>query len=291
MLTPWLDVDGARERIAAWSEATGLDLTELGTTADAEQIKDTAVTQPLVVALALLAYEHLNNSVELPADVVVAGHSVGELAAAAVAGVLSADDAVALAAVRGRAMAAACDLAPTSMAAVMGGDPDDVAAWLAEVDLVPANRNGAGQIVAAGPVEAIDKITSDKPDFVTKVIKLSVAGAFHTEYMAPARDALREAAASVPVGDPDRVLLSNADGAVVTSGQEMLDRLVEQVTLPVRWDSCMATMAQRGVDAATELPPAGALTGLARRELKIKPVGLKTPDDLAKVAAILETTP
>jgi len=291
MLTPWLELDGARDRIAGWSAATGLDLTELGTTADADQIKDTAITQPLVVALTLLAYEELARRVDLPADVVIAGHSVGELAAAAIAGVLSADDAVALAAVRGREMAAACDLAPTGMAAVMGGDPDDVAAWLADVDLVPANRNGAGQIVAAGPIEAIEKITTDRPDFVMKVIRLSVAGAFHTHYMAPARDALRARAASITVGDPDRVLLSNADGAVVTSGADMLDRLVKQVTLPVRWDSCMVTMARRGVDAATELPPAGALTGLARRELKIKPVGLKTPDDLAKVAAILETTP
>lgn len=291
MLTPWLDLDGARERVASWSDASGLDLVELGTTADAEQIKDTAITQPLVVALALLAYEELTRRVELPDDVVVAGHSVGELAAAAAAGVLTSDDAVALAAVRGREMAAACDLAPTGMAAVMGGDPDDVAAWLAAADLVPANRNGAGQIVAAGRIEAIDKIVAEKPDYVTKVIKLKVAGAFHTGFMAPARDALRARAATVEVSEPKRVLLSNADGAVVTSGQDMLDRLVEQVTLPVRWDSCMATMAERGVDGAAELPPAGALTGLAKRELKIKPIALKTPDDLAKVAETLEAAP
>jgi len=288
MFAPWLELDGTRERVAGWSELTGLDLVELGTTADADAIKDTAITQPLVVALALLAFEELWRRHELPADVLVAGHSVGELAAAAMAGVLNADDAVALAAVRGREMAAACDLAPTGMAAVMGGEPEQVVDWLAEFDLVPANMNGAGQIVAAGAIDSIDKIVDSKPEFVKKVIKLKVAGAFHTHYMAPARDALREKAAGITVSDPARTLLSNADGTAVASGSEMLGRLVEQVTLPVRWDSCMATMTARGVHAVAELPPAGALTGLARRELSgVTIVGLKKPADLEKVAAAL----
>lgn len=288
MFAPWLELEGTRERVAGWSELTGLDLVELGTTADADAIKDTAITQPLVVALALLAFEELERRHELPADVLVAGHSVGELAAAAMAGVLSADDAVALAAVRGREMAAACELAPTGMAAVMGGEPEQVVRWLAEYDLVPANMNGAGQIVAAGALGSIDKIVDDKPDFVKKVIKLKVAGAFHTHYMEPARDAMREKAAGITAADPARTLLSNADGAAVQSGSEMLGRLVEQVTLPVRWDSCMATMARRGVHALAELPPAGALTGLARRELSgVTIVGLKKPEDLDKVAAAL----
>jgi [acyl-carrier-protein] S-malonyltransferase len=288
MFAPWLELDGARERVATWSELTGLDLVELGTNADADAIKDTAITQPLVVALALLAFEELTSRHELPADVVMAGHSVGELAAAAMAGVLSADDAVALAAVRGREMAAACDLAPTGMAAVMGGEPEQVVEWLAEFDLSPANRNGAGQIVAAGAADAIDKMVDSKPDFVKKIIKLKVAGAFHTHYMEPAREALRDKAAGVATADPAHTLLSNADGEVVASGAEMLDRLVAQVTRPVRWDSCMATMAARGVDALAELPPAGALTGLARRELTgVTIAGLKKPEDLAKVATIL----
>jgi [acyl-carrier-protein] S-malonyltransferase len=292
MFAPWLELEGTRERVAGWSELTGLDLVELGTTADADAIKDTAITQPLVVALALLAFEELRrrcfDGAELPADVLVAGHSVGELAAAAMAGVLSADDAVALAAVRGREMAAACELAPTGMAAVMGGESGQVVDWLAEFDLVPANMNGAGQIVAAGALDSIDKIVDSRPEFVKKVIKLKVAGAFHTHYMAPARDALREKAAGITVSDPARTLLSNADGTAVASGSEMLGRLVEQVTLPVRWDSCMATMAARGVHAVAELPPAGALTGLARRQLSgVTIVGLKKPDDLDKVAAAL----
>jgi len=289
MLTPWLELEGTRERLTAWSELAGLDLVELGTVADADAIKDTTVTQPLVVATAVLAYEVLARTYELPDDVVVAGHSVGELAAAAVAGVLKADDAVALAAVRGREMAAACDLAPTGMAAVMGGDPDDVVAWLAEHDLTAANMNGAGQIVAAGPVECVDAVVAEKPDFVKKVIRLKVAGAFHTYYMAPAQEKLREKAKDITVSDPTRTLLSNADGTRVTSGAEMLERLVNQVTRSVRWDLCMNTMKELGVHAAAELPPAGALTGLARRELAgVKTAGLKTPDDLAKVAEALK---
>ena len=288
MFTPWLELDGTRERVAAWSDLTGLDLIELGTTADADAIKDTAITQPLVVALALLAFEELERRHELPAETIVAGHSVGELAAAAMAGVLSADDAVALAAVRGRAMAAACELEPTGMAAVMGGEPEQVVSWLAEFDLTAANRNGAGQIVAAGPVAAVDKIIAAQPEWLKKIIKLKVAGAFHTKFMATAQDALREKAAGVTVADPTRPLLSNADGEEVSSGKEMLDRMVAQVTLPVRWDSCMATMATRGVRASIELPPAGTLTGLAKRELAgIRTVALKTPGDFTKVAAIL----
>jgi [acyl-carrier-protein] S-malonyltransferase len=287
MLSPWLELDGTRERLTAWSELAGLDLVELGTVADADAIKDTAVTQPLVVAASLLAYEVLAARLELPGDVVVAGHSVGELAAAAVAGVLTADDAVALAAVRGREMAAACDLAPTGMAAVMGGEPADVVAWLAEHELTAANMNGAGQIVAAGPIDGIDAVAAESPEFVRKVIKLKVAGAFHTDYMAPAQDKLREKAKDITVSDPTRTLLSNADGQVVKSGADMLERLVNQVTLSVRWDLCMNTMKELGIDTAAELPPAGALTGLVKRELKVATVALKTPEDLAKVTEVL----
>ncbi|MFD1147212.1 ACP S-malonyltransferase [Saccharothrix hoggarensis] len=287
MLTPWLDVEGAAERVGAWSEATGLDLARLGTTADADEIKDTAVTQPLVVALALLAYEELRRRVELPADTIIAGHSVGELAAAAIAGVLSTDDAVALAAVRGAEMAAACALTPTGMAAVLGGEPDEVLARLDELGLVGANRNGAGQIVAAGPLDALDEFIAAPPGRA-KTRKLQVAGAFHTRYMAPAEDALRSRAAGIVVKDPALPLLSNADGTVVSDGAEVLSRLISQVTRPVRWDACQATLAEHGVTAVVELPPAGALTGLAKRELKGTPtLGLKTPDQLDQVVEMI----
>jgi len=290
MLTPWLELDGARERLQRWSERTGLDLVRLGTEAEADEIQDTAITQPLIVALSLLAYDVLEQRGVLPADSPVAGHSVGELAAAAVAGVLDADDAVALAAVRGAEMAKACALAETSMAAVMLGDPEQVVAWLTEHDLTAANRNGAGQIVASGAAEAIAKIVAE-PMEGTKVRALKVAGAFHTDYMAPARDALATHAASITPKDPTRPLLSNADGTVVSTGAEYLDRLVSQVTSPVRWDLTMDTLAKLGATATVELPPAGTLTGLVKRQLKgtvTSTTALKTPADVDKLASARE---
>ncbi|SFI89289.1 [acyl-carrier-protein] S-malonyltransferase [Amycolatopsis sacchari] len=286
MFTPWLELDGTREQLRRWSERAGLDLVHLGTEADAETIQDTAITQPLIVALSLLAFEQLS---DLPADAPVAGHSVGELAAAAIAGVLSAEDAVALAAVRGAEMAKACAAEPTSMAAVMLGDPDEVVAWLEGHGLTAANRNGAGQVVASGAADAIERIVAE-PLEGTKVRQLKVAGAFHTAYMAPAEEALRAHAANITVSDPVRPLLSNADGQVVTSGAEYLDRLVKQVTRPVRWDLTMDGLVGLGVTETVELPPAGTLTGLVKRQLKgtvTTTVALKTPADLPAVKEVL----
>ncbi len=284
MLTPWLDDPDAEATLARWSAAIDLDLHRLGTTADAEEIKDTAVTQPLVVAAALLAARKL----DVPPGAPVAGHSVGELAAAAIAGVLDPDAAVALAAVRGREMAAACALEPTGMSAVLGGDPGDVLATLERLGLDAANRNGAGQIVAAGPLPALAQLAEQKPD-KARVVPLAVAGAFHTRFMAPAEEALRARAAAIVPADPTRPLLSNADGSVVDTGQEALRRLVTQVTHPVRWDACMAMLGDLGVTAVIELPPAGALVGLVKRELKgTATVALKTPDDLEKAAVLIK---
>jgi [acyl-carrier-protein] S-malonyltransferase len=287
MLAPWLELEGAEERIAAWSRSAELDLRRLGTTADAEEIKDTAVTQPLIVALSLLAAEQLLRRLDLPTDAPVAGHSVGELAAAAIAGVFTADEAVALAAVRGREMAAACGLTATGMAAVFGGDPDEVMAALAHWELDIANHNGAGQIVAAGPLEALAALATHKPAR-TRVIPLPVAGAFHTRFMAPAERALADYAAQLSAKNPMRALLSNADGQAVSEGADILDRLVAQVTKPVRWDCCMATLRALGVNATIELPPAGTLSGLVKRDLTgTVTLALKVPEDLDKVACLI----
>lgn len=287
MLTPWLELDGAQDRIAAWSGSAGLDLRPLGTTADAEEIKDTAVAQPLIVALSLLAAEQLLRRLDLPPDAPVAGHSVGELAASAIAGVLTADEAVALATVRGREMAAACALVPTGMSAVLGGDPDEVAAVLAQLELDAANRNGAGQVVAAGRLAALAELAAHKPAR-TRVILLPVAGAFHTHFMAPAARALAEYATQLTAKNPTRPLLSNADGQVISEGAGMLERLVAQVTKPVRWDICMATLRTLDITATIELPPAGTLSGLVKRDMKgTITLALKTPDDLDKVAGLI----
>jgi [acyl-carrier-protein] S-malonyltransferase len=276
-LTPWLTQPTAESRLRWWSALARLDLLRLGTEADAEEIKDTARTQPLLVAAALLAAE----SLPLADAHLVAGHSVGELSASALSGVLTPDAAVTLAAVRGREMAAACALEATSMAAVLGGVESEVLDAIAAAGLTPANRNGAGQIVAAGPVAGIDKLVA-APPARSRVIPLSVAGAFHTSYMAPAETALAAVASGITPADPTKILLSNLDGAAVTSGPEVLRRLVAQVTAPVRWDLCMSTLADLGVTAIIELPPAGTLAGLAKRALKgVEIVALSTPDDLA----------
>lgn len=281
MLTPWLAEPGTADRVGAWSDAIGLDLVALGTTATAEEITDTAITQPLVVAAALLSYEQLRARYgDLPADTVVAGHSVGELAAAAIAGVITDDEAVRLAAIRGAEMAKACAIEPTTMAAVLGGDEAEVLARLEDYELIPANRNAAGQIVAAGAVANIDKLVDNAPE-KARIRKIPVAGAFHTHFMAPAQEAVAAAAAQITPADPTRTLLSNSDGRPVTSGAEALAKLVSQVTSPVRWDLCSAYLREEGADAIVELTPGGTLVGIAKRELKGVPArAVKVPADL-----------
>ncbi|MEV0077352.1 ACP S-malonyltransferase [Nocardia neocaledoniensis] len=285
MLAPWLALPGATDRLELWSKAAGLDLVRLGTTATAEEIVDTAVTQPLVVAAALLAFAEIAPET-IPADTIVAGHSVGEFAAAAVAGVITADEAVSLAAIRGREMAKACALQPTGMSAVLGGDEATVLARLAELDLVPANRNAVGQIVAAGTLEALAELAANPPE-KARVRALPVAGAFHTAFMAPAQAAVADAIAQISPSDPIRTLLSNFDGKPVTSGADAIDKLAAQVTRPVRWDLCTETVRAAGVSAVAELPPAGTLVGIAKRELKGTPnLALKTPEDLPALAEL-----
>jgi [acyl-carrier-protein] S-malonyltransferase len=263
------------------SDRAHLDLTRLGTTAGADEIKDTAITQPLVVASALMAAQTL----QIPAGAVIAGHSVGELAAAAIAGVLPPLDAVDLAAVRGTAMSAACALTPTGMSALMGGDTEAVLAALEELDLVGANVNGGGQIVAAGPIPALEQLAANPPSGV-RVIPLPVAGAFHTSFMASAESVLREHLAGVKPADPRHPLLSNSDGSVISAGSTYLGLLVAQVTRPVRWDLCMQTLRTLGVTGVLELPPAGTLVGLVKRDLKgVATMALKSPADLDNAAA------
>ncbi|OKH70002.1 ACP S-malonyltransferase [Mycobacterium sp. SWH-M3] len=281
MLTAWLELPGAADRLATWSQISGLDLTRLGTTATAEEITDTAVTQPLVVAATLLAHEALvKRGAPETTETIVAGHSVGEIAAYAIAGVISADDAVKLAATRGAEMAKACAVEPTGMSAVLGGDEAEVLARLESLDLVPANRNAAGQIVAAGAIAALEKLAEDPPA-KARVRQLATAGAFHTHYMASALDGYAAAAQSVTTSEPTATLLSNADGQPVTSAADAMEKLVAQLTKPVRWDLCTATLRDRNTSAIVEFPPAGTLVGIAKRELKGTPTrAVKSPTDL-----------
>ena len=288
-LIPWLELPGVADRLASWSDLAGCDLIKYGSTADADEIRDTAIAQPLLVAAAILAADLLLGGLEAAGQLTgaVAGHSVGELAAGAVAGALTPEDAMRLVKVRGQAMAQAAATEPTGMTAVLGGDEATVLAAIDASGLTAANVNGAGQIVAAGAAAQLDAFAADPPAGA-RLRPLSVAGAFHTRYMAPAAEALRTAAASVSVSDPALPLLSNADGAVIRTGADWLARIVAQVSLPVRWDKCMQQMSRLGVTALIELPPAGTLTGLARRALPgVQLIALKAPAGLESAHALI----
>ncbi|MER7193548.1 ACP S-malonyltransferase [Streptomyces flaveolus] len=283
-LTEWLDLPGAADRVAAWSDAIGLDLAHYGTKADADEIRDTSVAQPLLVAAGLLSAAALGDV----APGAVAGHSVGEITAAAFAGVLDDTAALTLVRRRGLAMAEAAAVTETGMSALLGGDPEVSVAHLAKLGLTPANVNGAGQIVAAGTLEQLAALNEDKPEGVRKVVPLKVAGAFHTHHMAPAVDKLAEAARELTPADPRVTYVSNKDGRAVAGGAEVLERLVGQVANPVRWDLCMETFKELGVTALIEVCPGGTLTGLAKRALPgVKTLALKTPADLDAARALV----
>ncbi|MEW2073956.1 ACP S-malonyltransferase [Streptomyces sp. NPDC013433] len=276
-LTEWLDLPGAGDRVATWSDAIGLDLVHYGTKADADEIRDTAVAQPLLVAAGLLSASALGDV----APGAVAGHSVGEITAAAFAGVLDDTAALSLVRKRGLAMADAAAITETGMAALLGGDPEVTVTHLEKLGLTPANINGAGQVVAAGTKEQLAALEADKPEGVRKVVALKVAGAFHTHHMGPAVDTLAKAAEALTPGDPRVTYVSNKDGGAVATGAEVLERLVGQVANPVRWDLCMETFKELGVTALLEVCPGGTLTGLAKRALPgVKTLALKTPADL-----------
>ena len=290
-LEPWLDLPGAREHLETVSDAVGIDLVAHGTVSDADTIRDTAVAQPLIVAAGLLTLAAL--FVDGRRDRVggVAGHSVGEVTAAAAAGILSETDAVAFVRERGRAMADAAALEPTGMSAVLGGDEAALLERLAELDLAPANFNGGGQLVVAGSLAALAAL-AENPVAGTRVIPLQVAGAFHTRYMTPAVAALAAFAQTLESHDPTLPIWTNRDGSRVSSGAQFVDLLVGQVSSPVRWDQTMAAFETAGVTGIIELAPAGALVGLAKRGLKGVPaVAVKTPDDLAAAFAMIDGTP
>jgi [acyl-carrier-protein] S-malonyltransferase len=276
--------DDTLATLQRYSKAAGIDLVAAGTTMSDAEVTDTAIAQPLIVAASLLSATQLP---QLPTDTVFAGHSVGEFAATALAGVMSDEDALRVVAVRGAAMATAAASPAGGMVAVLGGDRDIVEAAIARSGCTVANANGAGQIVAAGPMDAVERLQADPPEGA-RLRPLSVAGAFHTSLMAPARDALSDAAGTVTAHDAEGGVVSNADGTLVTDGQEVLRRLIEQVSTPVRWDACMRTLGALGVTATIELAPAGTLTGLVRRALPgVEAVALKTPDDLDEARRVI----
>lgn len=281
-LSAWLEVPGLQDRLSWLSAVAGVDLVAHGTQSDAATIKDTAVAQPLIVAAGLITVAALLDGTRA-ADAgvgAVAGHSVGEITAAALTGVLTDEQAMVFVRERGRGMAAASALTSTGMAAVVGGDANEVAAALERHGLTAANINGGGQVVAAGTAAQLDALKEDPPT-KARVIPLQVAGAFHTRYMSPAVETLAGYARSITTRDPSTVLLSNRDGAAVEDGAEVLRHLVSQVSTPVRWDQCSQTLLDLGVTGLVELAPAGTLAGLAKRAMPgVEILALKTPDGL-----------
>jgi [acyl-carrier-protein] S-malonyltransferase len=286
-LAPWLEDAAVRERVGAWSEAIGVDLAEHGTNSDAETIKDTALAQPLIVAAGLITADALLAESRRALVGGVAGHSVGEFTAAAIAGILEPTDAVRLVAERGRAMADAAAIEPTGMSAVLGGDQDALPAQLAAAGLSPANFNGGGQTVVAGPTAALAAFGENPPD-KARVIPLSVAGAFHTAYMSPAVERVAPVAAAATVHDPTLPIWTNADGSLVEDGRRFVDLMVNQIQSPVHWDAVMDSFVASNVTGVIELAPAGALVGLAKRAMRGTPTAaIKTPDDLPGAIELL----
>ena len=273
----WIEDPSLKELIIAWSDAIGLDLLRLGTTAEADEIKDTENAQPLIVAASLLGAHALG----VKSCAVTSGHSVGELAAAALSGAISEDDALTLVRARGVEMAKAAATSPSGMSAVLGGDRSEVLAAISALNLVAANDNGAGQIVAAGELQALTQL-GENPPTGARVRALAVAGAFHTSFMAPAVEPLRKLAATLQAHNVSIQVISNKDGQVVRDGAEVLDRIVNQIANPVRWDLCMETLKSLGVTGVIELPPAGTLVGLLKRAVpEIETFALKSADDLS----------
>ena len=274
MLSAWLKDSTLRDTCAAWSDEIGIDLLTLGTSADAEQIKDTANAQPLIVAAGLLSFKALGLTPS-----VVAGHSVGEITAAAISNIISDTDAMKIVNARGREMAKAAGIAPAGMSAVLGGDRDEVVAAITAAGLIAANENGGGQIVVAGSLAGLEKLAANPPEG-SRVRALAVAGAFHTSYMQPAVEPLSAVVADTHVHDPIVTIISNKEGARVLSGREFMDRIVAQIANPVRWDLCMSTLKSMGVTGVIELAPAGTLVGLLKRaEPSIETFAFKSPDD------------
>jgi [acyl-carrier-protein] S-malonyltransferase len=286
-LEPWIAEARFRDQLDAISDSVGIDLVTHGTVSDADTIRDTAVAQPLIVAAGLLTLSALLDGRR---DRIggVAGHSVGEVTAAAAAGILTDSDAMTLVRERGIAMAQAASVVSTGMSAVIGGAEDELLAKLDTLGLSPANFNGGGQIVVAGELPALEALKADPPAGA-RVIPLQVAGAFHTRYMTPAVDHLRNVARGLDKSDPTLTIWTNHDGSTVTNGSEFVDLLVGQVSSPVRWDKTMDAFAAAGVTGLIEIAPAGALVGLAKRGLKGVPtVAVKTPDDLAAAFDLID---
>jgi [acyl-carrier-protein] S-malonyltransferase len=292
-LEPWLEDRSARIWLESVSERIDIDLVQHGTVSDAETIRSTEIAQPLIVAAGILAWDQLRERLVLRDTdrIAFAGHSVGEITAAYASGVFDADTAIQFVSTRARAMQRCAEATPTGMAAVLGGDPQEVVSHLEKLDLAPANYNGGGQIVAAGTLNDLERLKENPPE-KARVMPLRVAGAFHTHFMEPARDDLAGLRQEFVAHTPGADLYTNRDGTKISSGDEFVDSLISQIANPVRWDKCMESFVADDAHGLVELAPAGALTGLAKRGMRGVPSNkLDSPNDLEQtIEFILESS-
>ena len=285
-LSSWLELPKFKSEIDKYSAVLDMDLTHYGTKADADEIKDTRIAQPLIVAASMASYAVLVDALgERSAFSAVAGHSVGEITAAYICGILDTESSLKFVKARGEQMARAAGLEASSMAAVVGGDQELVLGTLADLGLFAANYNGKGQIVAAGSAAKIQELIQSPPAG-TRVVGLAVAGAFHTSFMESAKDELTSLATSLNTSNPDLIIWTNSDGSSIEHGDKFLELLINQVSKPVRWDKTMDSMSLAGVTKIIELLPGGTLTGIAKRSMPgVDTLALKNPEDLEKATS------
>jgi [acyl-carrier-protein] S-malonyltransferase len=279
MLSSWLQNDDSLALIKQFSEICETNLLKLGTTADQSEVTATNNAQTLLASLAFLSADKLNW--EKFQRIIFSGHSVGELSASCLAGFYSMQDAMQLVSVRGKAMAeAATSSQITGMSAVLGGKKEEVIKHIQKYNLVSANVNSEGQIIASGLLTDLERLAENPPDS-TKVRRLDVAGAFHSEFMKPAEAKLAQKFNQINLNEPGFRYISNKDGSVVTKSSDLKNRLVSQISSPVRWDMCQATMKDLGVTGMLELAPGGVLTGIAKREMPgVELFAIKSPGDI-----------
>ncbi len=287
MYSTWITDTANKDLIAKYSELIDLDLFHYGTSASQTEITATNIAQPLLTALAFMSFGKLE--VNSNSNIIYSGHSVGEFSAASLAGFYSDKTAMKLVNVRGKAMAeAAASNNATGMSAVLGGDKAEVIRHIEQFDLVPANVNSNGQIVASGLLTNLEKL-SENPPTSTKVRKLEVAGAFHSQFMKSAESELEKEFAQVEVTDSNSSFISNKDGQIVKDSSELKNRLITQITSPVRWDLCQVKMIELGVTGMLELAPAGVLTGIAKREMPgVELFAVKSPEDIPGAQAFID---
>ncbi len=281
---PWVDHE-SWELVDEASAVADRDVARLLLDADADELKDTRNAQLTTFVSSLMVLDAVERLGLEPAY--CGGHSLGEYTALTAAGALSFEDGVRLVCERADAMHNAGIENPGTMAAVLGLDDDlvEVACRRADSDVWVANFNAPGQVVIAGSPEGVAAAAAHAKELgAKKVMPLPVSGAFHTPFMAPARDRLRKAIAEANPRDTEVPVVSNVDALAHDHGGEWASLLSAQLSSPVRWKHCLLTLEEAGVTEFIELGPGGVLSGMAKRTLdSARTISVATPDELDKL--------